>query len=665
MAEIRPYTSQVLAQGQINTRRTTAEDMGGGPGLANIGAAISNFGEVVQQKQEQDDVTNVHTLMAKARSDWTQTMADRQNQAQPGDDSFVPTVQKDLQSYFDASAPTIKTRTGQQLFARMSADMTAHFTDQAIGVQSHLDGQNAVNQYTGMIQNLGRVAFSDPSQYDSTLKQAQAAIDDPKGIYARVPQTTRDELKRKAEDDLSQAVMHGLIQNRPEDVLAKVSPENLAKFKQTPRVLQAEGLSTAVKAYAPSIQQSATAYGVDPNIMAAQIKQESGGNVNAVSPKGAAGISQFMPATAARYGVDVTNADSSIKGQAAYMSDLLKMFNGDYRKALAGYNWGEGNVQKAVNTYGEMWMDHAPTETKNYVSKIMADATANATSDGSTPPPDMGPKTPAMIGIPAFDRLSWQQQYSTIQTAEQQVRANQVRDQQNIALMQQKKHEAQEASLQAMLPKLQNNSLTPDDVLKDPNLDFAHKEHMLNAIRITNNKMDNTDPKVFNEVFAKVIAPDADSGKITDPDQIWNYVGKGVSLEDANKLRAIIMGKGTPLMEQKKAFVAMAKSQITNTTPTSPIPDPEGDKQYYGFLNEFDHEFDAKLKQGKTLGDLLNPQSRDYLGWVVDKYKRNAQQRMSVAATILREQSGKITPIAEPRKAGESLDDYELRKRTK
>jgi hypothetical protein len=104
-------------------------------------------------------------------------------------------------------------------------------------------------------------------------------------------------------------------------------------------------------------------YRLPKGLLNAVMKQESGGNVNAVSPKGARGAFQFMPATAKQYGVDVTSLESSADGAARMYSDLLKMHNGDVDKALASYNWGQGNVARKG-------MANAPKETRDYIAKI-------------------------------------------------------------------------------------------------------------------------------------------------------------------------------------------------------------------------------------------------------------------------------------------------------
>jgi len=112
------------------------------------------------------------------------------------------------------------------------------------------------------------------------------------------------------------------------------------------------------------IRSSADEIGIPHDVALRQLGQESSYKSNAVSPKGARGFAQFMPGTAARYGVDVNDPVSSIQGWKRYMSDLLGMFKGDLSLALAGYNAGEGAVKK----YGGI---PPYRETQDYVQKIL------------------------------------------------------------------------------------------------------------------------------------------------------------------------------------------------------------------------------------------------------------------------------------------------------
>jgi hypothetical protein len=139
--------------------------------------------------------------------------------------------------------------------------------------------------------------------------------------------------------------------------------------------------------YQPTIMAAAAKYGVDPALLGRQLHQESGFNPNAVSSAGAQGIAQFMPATAARYGVNPRDPASSIEGQAHYMSDLSRQFGGNTGLALAGYNWGEGNVAKWLASGGNPAA--MPAETRNYVQSITGQKIEDWTA-GKTPAIDHG-----------------------------------------------------------------------------------------------------------------------------------------------------------------------------------------------------------------------------------------------------------------------------------
>lgn len=107
--------------------------------------------------------------------------------------------------------------------------------------------------------------------------------------------------------------------------------------------------------------------GVPKNVQAgllAQISAESGFNHNAVSPKGAFGVSQFLPGTAKRFGVQHGDVASQARGQVKYMQYLMKNFTkGDWNGALQAYNAGEGNYQK--------YRGNIPfAETRGYVKKV-------------------------------------------------------------------------------------------------------------------------------------------------------------------------------------------------------------------------------------------------------------------------------------------------------
>jgi hypothetical protein len=114
------------------------------------------------------------------------------------------------------------------------------------------------------------------------------------------------------------------------------------------------------------IVEFSTRHKIDPLLIYAQMHQESSFNRYAVSPKGASGLMQLMPATAKRFGVtNIFDPRQNIEAGVKYMRWLLDTFNQDLVLALAGYNAGEGAVMK----YG--WQVPPYSETREYVRRIL------------------------------------------------------------------------------------------------------------------------------------------------------------------------------------------------------------------------------------------------------------------------------------------------------
>jgi len=113
------------------------------------------------------------------------------------------------------------------------------------------------------------------------------------------------------------------------------------------------------------IRQNGARYGVDPYLIFCVMEQESHFNAGAVSPVGARGLMQLMPATAARFGVrSVHDPAQNIAGGTRFLKQLLGRFNGRVELVLASYNAGEGAVLK----YGHRVPPYR--ETRDYVRRI-------------------------------------------------------------------------------------------------------------------------------------------------------------------------------------------------------------------------------------------------------------------------------------------------------
>lgn len=160
---------------------------------------------------------------------------------------------------------------------------------------------------------------------------------------------------------------------------------------------------------AAMIDQVARNHGLDPAILKAQCYQESGGNPNAQSGKGAQGLFQIIPSTAASLGVtNPLDPVQSIQGGCQYMAQLLHQF-GSYPLALAAYNAGPGAViafrdGKSVPTRSGVVINASRIctggippypETQNYVASILANARLHYGYSGAATPPAPSVPSPA------------------------------------------------------------------------------------------------------------------------------------------------------------------------------------------------------------------------------------------------------------------------------
>jgi soluble lytic murein transglycosylase-like protein len=113
------------------------------------------------------------------------------------------------------------------------------------------------------------------------------------------------------------------------------------------------------------VRAAAVRHGIDPAFALAIAQAESGFRHAAVSPKGARGVMQLMPGTAARYGANPRDLGQNIEAGVRYLRDLAELFDGDPALVAAGYNAGE----RAVIRYGRV---PPYPETQRYVPRVLA-----------------------------------------------------------------------------------------------------------------------------------------------------------------------------------------------------------------------------------------------------------------------------------------------------
>ncbi|MES3002187.1 MAG: lytic transglycosylase domain-containing protein [Pseudomonadota bacterium] len=153
------------------------------------------------------------------------------------------------------------------------------------------------------------------------------------------------------------------------------TPREVAVPTAAPKLIAFFEVAPGFKQVQHHLREASRDQGIDYELLKALIATESGFDAGAVSPKGAVGLMQVMPATAQRYGVVGDNKTSAekklhdprtnIKAGTRYLRYLLDLFPGQTELALAAYNAGEGAVQRAGNKIPNY------RETQNYVKTVM------------------------------------------------------------------------------------------------------------------------------------------------------------------------------------------------------------------------------------------------------------------------------------------------------
>jgi hypothetical protein len=188
---------------------------------------------------------------------------------------------------------------------------------------------------------------------------------DEKGVGHFAPEQLDERYQLFFRGDGQFDTANGVKPPRPVTVPTSTSSKLLTFFDISPNFRQ-------VKHH---LREASREHGVEYELLQALIATESGFDPAAVSPKGAVGLMQIMPATAERYGVrgdlktpvsrKLTDPRTNVRTGARYLRDLIRMYPGQLELALAAYNAGEGAVQRAGNR-----IPNYP-ETRNYVKTVM------------------------------------------------------------------------------------------------------------------------------------------------------------------------------------------------------------------------------------------------------------------------------------------------------
>lgn len=640
MVMIPQIQDSVLPEGHVEIMRRAqakAEDFGGqvAQAQAGFGKDIAEGASALQDHLEIQDVTNVYTKMAQARADWTQNLKDRVNQTTPGDQTLVPGMVSDMDKYFQAGSEVAQTQKGQKLWTQMSAGLTAEMTEKAIGQQSYLDGQAAINNHVQMVANGTRTVENDPSQLDSVVANGFKAIDDPDGQYSRIPQTERDKFKQTFQNQASEAAARGFFRINPGAALGMLGGA-LAQHDPGPALAGAGAvpggqvnLSPETLSKAPQVFPAAAATGANANLLLGQI--EVGGT-----------------------------KEQSPEELAVSMAALQKYYQGDQQMALAAYHAGTQAVDAAVQAYGFDWAAHVPDGATSYVDSVMKVSGMAPSAPAPVDPnaPSAAPQGPAPVtqsSIPGWNNLTGQQQNTLTQfgtelrlreLAEQRRQREDAKIQQEAA-----RNDALTTALRQIDDPRSNGAFDYKAFVNNPAVD-AHAINMIDEIRQRNREKgesnaNRSDPGAYRQTWLRVSAgPDAQN-PITN-DEIRSQVATGaLSVHDGQQL----INWSDQFKSADGSTFARRFAQISSVVRTGFEKDPMAIANPMAYQNAWlewqrdaESQLDAAQKAGKDRNALLDPKSPDYLGDPkrVQTFNPGAQVLIAKAAAAQKVQPGTV-----------------------
>lgn len=198
-----------------------------------------------------------------------------------------------------------------------------------------------------------------------------------------------------------------------------------------------------------------------------------------------------------------------------------------------------------------------------------------------------------------------------------------------------------EVSKNGFLKKIQEGTLQSKDILNSSLLEHE-KEHFINMMREEAQEKGKTDPTVYNNLWQRTMLPDGDPNKITDQSQLYGAVGNGITVKDVSTLNEWLSGTKTPEgqanQELRKRVMLAADQALVKKDPLGLPADPEGQVQMAKFQILVQQKEADQRKANKPMSDLYNPNSKDFVGNLIEQFRKSQQQ-------IMQEQIGRMNTI--------------------
>lgn len=334
-----------------------------GQALEAVGRGLGQVADVqmakLREKEDADAVAEATRVVADETMWWDTFLSDSL-QNRESLDGFGGEIVQEFDQRKAYTLGNVKNPKARAIVERQLEQLRITNFRRAVDMEARAGAARRDQSFTETVDTYAWLIAKDPAQFEEARTNVLEAV-----ANLGYDPITRAERARGALETLSGAVLMGAVERDPGAVKAT--------------------LEGAIGVTSPDVEAARAALPVSVGALWPHVeRQESGGRQSAVSSKNATGVAQIMPGTGPeaaklaglpwdpeRFKKDA--AYNRALGQA-YLGHLLKRYDGDPRKALAAYNWGQGNVAKSIAKHGDAWLEHAPKETRDYVAAITARA---------------------------------------------------------------------------------------------------------------------------------------------------------------------------------------------------------------------------------------------------------------------------------------------------
>lgn len=225
---------------------------------------------------------------------------------------------------------------------------------------------------------------------------------------------------------------------------------------------------------------------------------------------------------------------------------------------------------------------------------------------------------------------------SLLRESQTAIHAKEIEAERRRAQAERAERKAREAQLDGMIKKLYTGEtgLSADEVLK-ANLSPAMREHLFLAIRRDSKTEDKRESIALkNDLLRRILLPEGDPNRVASVEQLVPHLSSGdINADTVGVLTGWINGRRTPEgkieNEVVDAFAKAAHRQLSTENAALGIRDPGGEMAYANWFMQFSYDYRRQRQAGKTVQELLDPKSPDYLGKSIEAFRRTPQQAVS------------------------------------